>query len=362
MAHRQYRNPVSIHVGAGSLSALPGLAAGRRITLVSFPEARGLGLIDRIEALLPGQVRAVIEDVRPNPDVTQLQPLYEDFWRRANEHELIVALGGGSSIDTAKTLMVGTASGRFEELLALLETGRPFTPAQHRPLIAIPTTAGTGSEVTPWATVWHAELQKKYSLHLDCTWPEAAIVDAQLMLSVPRGVTVATGLDALSHALESIWNRNANPVSDSFAVSAVRDVLACLLPLSRDLGNLALRERMAEAALKAGLAFSNTKTALAHSMSYELTLGQGLPHGIACSFTLPLVLGLAWGKRPDRDAVLQQLFGPDLGAAQQRLRDLLHALDVRTEFADYGLSAAASQALIGRAMDGPRGRNFIGVA
>ena len=355
-----YYNPVAIHMGAGCLADLPKLAAGRRITLVSFPEARALGLIDRIEALLPGQLSQVIEDVRPNPDVAQLEALYEDFWLRADEHELILALGGGSSIDTAKTLMVGTASGRFAELLALLGEGKPFTPARQRPLIAIPTTAGTGSEVTPWATVWDAARQKKYSLHLDCTWPEAGLVDPELMLSVPRGVTIATGLDALSHALESIWNRNANPVSDSYAVSAVRDVLECLLPLSRDLRNLELRSRMSVAALKAGMAFSNTKTALAHSMSYELTLGQGVPHGIACSFSLPLVLGLAWGRKPDRDAVLQQIFGADLAVAQAHLRELLHGLQVGTAFADYGLSEAEGQALVTRSMEGPRGRNFVG--
>lgn len=83
------------------------------------------------------------------------------------DYDLIVALGGGNAIDTAKALMVGTASGRFSDRLALLAEGKPFTPARHKPLIAIPTTAGTGSEVTPWATVWDAARQKKYCLHLD---------------------------------------------------------------------------------------------------------------------------------------------------------------------------------------------------
>ncbi len=114
------------------------------------------------------------------------------------------------------------------------------------------------------------------------------------MLTVPASVTVSTGLDALSHALESIWNINANPLSDTFAISAIEDILECLPLLRSDLSNQELRSRMALAALKAGMAFSNTKTALAHSISYEMTLRFGLPHGIACSFTLPLVLGLAW--------------------------------------------------------------------
>ncbi|MCP6134017.1 iron-containing alcohol dehydrogenase, partial [Klebsiella pneumoniae] len=90
------------------------------------------------------------------------------------------------------------------------------------------------------------------------------------------------------------------------------------------LANPDLRTRMALAALKAGMAFSNTKTALAHSISYEMTLRHGLPHGIACSFTLPMVLGLAWGRDRECDRTLQKVFGPDLATAQQRLRSFLH--------------------------------------
>jgi len=227
-------------------------------------------------------------------------------------------------------------------------------------LIAAPTTAGTGSEVTPWATIWDSASLKKYSLHLDCTWPTVAIIDPQLMLTVPAGVTVSTGLDALSHALESIWNVNANPVSDTFAISAIEDILECLPRLRRDLGNQELRSRMALAALKAGLAFSNTKTALAHSISYEMTLHHGLPHGIACSFTLPLVLGLAWGHDAARDRTLQRVFGTDLQQAQAQLRDFLHSLDVKTEFADYGVNATEAEAMIRFALQGARGKNFIG--
>jgi alcohol dehydrogenase class IV len=118
---------------------------------------------------------------------------------------------------------------------------------------------------------------------------------------------------------------------------------------------------MALAALNAGLAFSNTKTALAHSVSYDMTLRFGLPHGIACSFTLPLVLQRAVGANAGRDAVLRQIFG-DLEAAPQALSDFLHALGVPTDFGAYGVTAADSEAMIRHALDGVRGRNFIGRA
>jgi len=357
---QKFHNPVATFFGPDCLKEIRNLTDNQSVALVTFPEARSLGLIDRVKELLGGRLAYVIEDVQPNPDVAQLSGIYERFWQQASHCQTVIALGGGSAIDTAKALIVGTHSGTFDELLELLASGQPFTPASSKSLIAIPTTAGTGSEVTPWATIWDSANLKKYSLHLECTWPKAAIIDPQLMLTVPRGVTVSTGLDALSHAIESIWNVNANPVSDTFAMSAIQDVLDCLPALYKDLGNLELRSRMALAAMKAGLAFSNTKTALAHSISYEMTLRHGLPHGIACSFTLPMVLGLAWGRDPARDRVLQQVFGAGLDTAQQRLRQFLHSLDVKTEFSDYGVADDEAQQMIDYALLGARGKNFIG--
>ena len=359
----RYQNPVAIHLGAGSLAgSLPGILAGRRTALVTFPEAEGLGLVGRVRELLGNALVTVIDRVDPNPDVASLGPLYEDFWRDHADCETVLAVGGGSAIDTAKALMVGTTTGRFDGLVALLAAGKPFKPARIKSLIAVPTTAGTGSEVTPWATIWDKAAARKHSLHLPETWPEAAIVDAELMLTLPKSVTVQSALDALSHALESIWNVNANPVSDTFAVAAAREVMATLPALLRDLRDVGLRDRMATAALHAGMAFSNTKTALAHSISYEMTLRFGLPHGIACSFTLPMVLERARGKRADRDAVLAQIFDGDLAAAPAKLRAFIESVGVSTDFNAYGVDEADSRRMVASALEGVRGRNFIGAS
>lgn len=360
MAH-EYFNSVRSVYGAGALSSLPGLLAGQRALLVTFPEARALGLVGRIEALLGDQLAGVIDDVRPNPDVAELKALYEGFWRNADGIDVIVAIGGGSAIDTAKALMVGTESGRFDDLVALLAAGKPFVPAQLKRLIAVPTTAGTGSEVTPWATIWDRGAQKKYSLHLKETWPAVALIDPELMLSLPASVTLQSGLDALSHALESIWNVNANPLSDTFAVAAVHEIFDALPRLMERLGDVGLRGRMALAALKAGMAFSNTRTALAHSISYEMTLRYGLPHGIACSFPLPMVLERAIGRQPDRDAVLERALGP-LDQAPQRLAAFIEGLGIKTRFADYGVSDEQADRMVAHALTGARGKNFIGAA
>lgn len=355
-----YYNPVASVLGIGVIDQLPKLLKGRKAFLVTFPEASDLGLLDRATSVLGGQLLGVEEQVQPNPDVAELADTYTQFWRDHHDCDVIIALGGGSAIDTAKALMVGTKTDRFDDLLTLLSTGKPFIPHKTKRLIAVPTTAGTGSEVTPWATIWDRVRGKKYSLHLDETWPEAAVIDADLMLTLPASVTVQSGLDALSHALESIWNRNANPISRAFAVSAAREVIDTLPALLKNMQSKVLRLSMASAALKAGMAFSNTKTALAHSISYEMTLKHGLPHGIACSFTLPMVMGRAIGIDADCDRALLDIFGGKLQAAPERLAQFLQALGVQTEFSDYGVSEAESTRMVLTALDGVRGKNFIG--
>ncbi len=357
-----YFNPVQSVYGPGALSRLPELLAGRKAALVTFPEARDIGLQARLESVLGDSLTCVIDQVRPNPDVAELAGTWEAFWRDHADTEVIIAVGGGSAIDTAKALMVGNGSGSFSELVAGLAGEAVFAPTRFKTLIAVPTTAGTGSEVTPWATIWDRERQKKYSLHLRETWPTYAVIDPELMLSLPDSVTLQSGLDALSHALESIWNINANPVSDTFAIAAVRDTMDVLPALMRQPQNLALRGRMALAALKAGMAFSNTKTALAHSISYEMTLRHGLPHGIACSFTLPMVLEMAIGHNPERDAVLAQALGVPLAVAQRHLAQFIESLGVKTRFADYGVDDDEAQAMLAHAQQGARGKNFIGTS
>lgn len=362
MTHWQYHNPVAIHFGADVLETLPSLLRGRKASIVTFPEAQGFGLLSRLKKLAGNSLVGVIDQTQSNPDVDGLDTLYRAFWREQAESEVIVAVGGGSALDTAKALMVGTESGEFDALVALLATGKPFKPHRVKTLIAVPTTSGTGSEVTGWATVWNRAAGKKYSLHLPETWPEAALVDPELTLSLPAGPTLAAGLDALSHSLESIWNINANPVSDIHAVNGARLVLSTLPALMKAPGDIELRRRMALAALTAGLAFSNTRTALAHSISYDMTMQHGLPHGIACSFTLGMVLQRAIGASAERDTVLARVFDVALAKAPVFLNEFLEGLGVSTRFESYGVGADESARMITNALDGVRGKNFIGAA
>lgn len=357
-----FHNPVAIDAGEGALARLPERLGDRRAILIAFPEARALGLCDRLQAMLGERLMAIETEVYPNPDVSWLAPMYQRLWRDDLDADCVIALGGGSVIDCAKAMLTGTPSGTFDELLACLADNTAMArPARVRSLIALPTTAGTGSEVTPWATIWDQQGGRKYSLHLPWTWPEAALIDATLMTSLPRGATLASGLDALSHALESLWNVNRNPVSASLAVSAAREILTTLPTLLGQLHRVDLRARLAVAAVQAGVAFSNTKTALAHSLSYGLTLERGVAHGIACSFSLPCVMRMAFGRDVQLDALLLSVFDAgDVDAAVETLSAFLERLGVSTNPAAYGIGAGQWDQLVSAALEGPRGRNFIG--
>ena len=327
-----YSNPVNIEFGSGALRSIGALVDGRRYALVTYGEPVFQALAERIE-LAAGAARVVIRNIDTNPDFVTL---------------------------TESCRQYEAADGDFAHVRRFLETGDGEETLSAVPIIAIPTTSGTGSEVTRWATVWDTEAERKYSLNLSGLYPETALVDPELMLEAPRGLTISTGLDALSHSLESIWNVNANPVSSALACSAARDVIETLPALADDLNSLELRTRMARAALIAGLAFSNTKTALAHSVSYPITLKHGVPHGIACSFSLPMVMRWVIGNDVDCDVSLMRIFGPDLTAGAARLEDFLEGLGVATSPGDHGIEPAEWKALLRDALAGERGRNFLG--
>ena len=352
----RYRNPVQIEFGAGSFDTLFDHIGDRRYGLVTYAEPFFDDLATTLAAKA-GTPVVIINDVEANPDYALLTRQTERC-AEAENPDVWVALGGGSVIDSTKVF--AAANGDFANVARYLETGKGEDKLSATPIIAVPTTAGTGSEVTSWATVWKKETSQKYSLARTSLHPEMALIDPALMLGKSRELTISTGLDALSHALESLWNINANPVSANHAVLAARDVMDALPKLADDLGNVDLRSRMARASLMAGLAFSNTKTAIAHSLSYPITLQHDVPHGIACSFSLPIIIKSVIGSGGLCEDALRRIFDGDLHGAVGKLSGMLNDLGISTLPADHGVASTEWSALVDDAFDGERGRNFIG--
>jgi alcohol dehydrogenase len=355
----KYGNPVQIEFGIDSFAKLPGLIGKRRYAVVTYGEPFFDTLVSGLEKDAGASV-LTIRDVAPNPDYQLLSEQTKRFAQLQLQPDVIVALGGGSVIDSAKVF--AAASGDFGKVKLFLEEQKGADQLSAIPIIAVPTTAGTGSEVTCWGTVWDEANGKKYSLARPNLYPTHAVVDPRLMLGKPLLLTISTGLDALSHSLESLWNVNNNPVSANHAVFAARNILDALPKLVKDLGNIELRERVAMAALFAGLAFSNTKTAIAHSLSYPITLRHGVQHGIACSFSLPMVLRSVQGAGGICEGSLKQIFGPDLLRGADDLEDFLGLLGISSNPASYKIDRQEWRVLIEESLQGERGRNFLGSA
>jgi phosphonate metabolism-associated iron-containing alcohol dehydrogenase len=355
----KYANPVQIEFGVDSFAKLPGLIGKRRYAVVTYGEPFFDALVSGL-AKDAGTPILTIRDVAPNPDYRLLGEQTERFARLQSQPEVIVALGGGSVIDSAKVF--AAANGDFGKVKLFLEEQKGAEQLSATPIIAVPTTAGTGSEVTCWGTVWDEANGKKYSLARSNLYPTHAVVDPRLMLGKPLLLTISTGLDALSHSLESLWNVNNNPVSANHAVFAARSILNALPRLVKDLGNIELREQVAMATLFAGLAFSNTKTAIAHSLSYPITLRHGVQHGIACSFSLPMVLRSVQGTGGICEGSLKQIFGPDLLRGADELEDFLGLLGISSNPASYKIDRQEWRLLIEDSLQGERGRNFLGSA
>lgn len=325
----QYKNPVQIEFGRGAIEFLPRFIQKRSALLITSQGFVKRGVVERLQKN-NSEITQLIANIQPNPTIEQLKDIrttldYEKF-------DVIVALGGGSVIDAAKAIAPFKKEDKLE-LLSLLENGLT-SDINVKPIIAIPTTAGTGSEVTMWGTVWDDKNKKKYSISDERLYCEVAILDVELHLSIPAEITLQTGLDALSHSLEAIWNKNSNQTSNLYAVQAAKTIIDVLPKLMSDLSNLEFREQMLIASYRAGLAFSNTQTAIAHAMSYYMTLEKGIPHGIAASFTLPAITKVAMSN-PAISNILVGIFGDN---PSEFLYKLLTQLKITSVSQDYQLS------------------------
>lgn len=274
-----YTQPVKIYFGAGQFARLGEILNELQIRRCVIACGRHFApTAEALKETIPA-VCAVFGGVEANP---QLSGIAETA-RIARDcgADAVIGIGGGSSLDTAKfAAAIALGDGDAEEYYRGV---RPF-PDKRLSIIAVPTTAGTGSEVTQVSVVSCGK--EKRTINHPVFMPRAAIVDPELSVSVPPRTTMTTGLDAMAHALEGYWSRNHQPIPDLMAIEAVRLILANLETAYRDGGNREARSNMAYAALLGGLSFALPKTAASHACSYPLSEDYHLPHGEACAFTL----------------------------------------------------------------------------
>jgi lactaldehyde reductase len=284
------------------LNEMSYFGAGSRVVLADEIIKRGFKKVfvvtdnDLVKFGVAGEVTAVLDrakipfvvfsDVKQNPSVKQVKLGGEEFV--VSGADVIVAIGGGSPIDTAKAIGIIAANPEFADVVSL--EGVADTKSKSIPIIALPTTAGTAAEVTINYVITDEENVKK----MVCVDPNAipilSIVDAELMISMPKGLTAATGMDALTHAIEGYITKGAWKMSDMFELKAI-EMIAKHLPVAvENPSNVEAREGMAMAQYIAGMGFSNVGLGLVHGMAHPLGAYYDIPHGVANALLLPIIM------------------------------------------------------------------------
>jgi alcohol dehydrogenase len=316
--------PRIMKVGAEAVRELGAVVrdlGAQRPLVVTDPFMESSGTVDAaLEALRgAGLDVGLYAECVPDPTTDSLEAGLAAV--KDHDADLLVGFGGGSSIDTAKALgFLSLNEGPMREYKAPRNNTGPALP-----VVAVPTTAGTGSEATQFTIISDSETDEKMLCTGPSFLPIAAVVDYELTLSMPARLSADTGVDALTHAIEAYVSRRANPFSDGFALSAMAAIGANLREVYKDGGNRAAREAMMLAATQAGIAFSNSSVALVHGMSRPIGAHFHIAHGLANAMLFPAVTEFS------------------IAGAESRYADCARALGVATREHD---DATAAQALV----------------
>ena len=288
MAYRFNLNETSYH-GSGAIKEIAAEAKGRHFKkafVCSDPDLIKFGVTKKVLDVLDeaGLAYEVYSDIKANPTIENVQHGVAAF--KASGADYIIAIGGGSSMDTAKAIGIIITNPEFEDVRSL--EGMAPTQNPCTPIIAVPTTAGTAAEVTINYVITDVQKKRKFVCVDPHDMPIVAVVDPDMMSSMPKGLTAATGMDALTHAIEGYTTKGAWEMSDMFHLKAIeiiaRSLRAAVQNDSKGRTDMALGQYIA------GMGFSNVGLGIAHSMAHTLGAVYDTPHGVACAMMLPIVM------------------------------------------------------------------------
>lgn len=305
----QFHSPTRILFGAGVARELGGEVArwgARRAMLVTEKLLLKLGIATVVQKALEGslaEVVAVFDDVVPNSELAIVRQGLQ--MAREAGVDLVITVGGGSAIDTAKAINMALSHGGDP----MDYQGAQMLAGPCKPLVAVPTTAGTGSEVSNVSAIHDAANATKVLFVDNNLVPDLAILDPELTVSMPPRVTAATGMDALTHAVESYVSNQASPFSDGLALQATQMISDNILTAVRDPKDIGARGAMLSAASMAGMAFTQAGVGCVHAMSHAVGGIFGVPHGEANSIFLPVGMEFNLGECPERFADLARVLG-----------------------------------------------------
>lgn len=346
MINRFILNEVS-YFGPGARQNLPEIITRlgkNKAMVVTDPGLLKFGVADMVtmvldQAKIPYEV---FSDVKPNPTVTNVKNGIEAF--KKSGADFIIAIGGGSAIDTAKAVGIVSNNPEFSDIVSL----EGCAPTRHKsvPIIALPTTAGTAAETTINYVIIDEEKQKKMVCVDPNDIPAVAVIDSELMYSLPKSLTAATGMDALTHAIEGYITKAAWPMSDMFEIEAIRMIRHHLPTAVEQPRNAEARDGMAVAQYIAGMAFSNVGLGLVHGMAHPMGSLFDVPHGVANALLLPTVMEFNMPACLDKYPEIARAMGVDTEgmdreeaskAACKAVKDLAILVGIPQHLSDLGI-------------------------
>ncbi len=323
MAFHQLLMPSRILYGAGSFGEVGKQAQllGKKVFIISDPIMDKIGNVALCEKYLEEQGLAMAKYLGVDTEPTDVQVKEALAICHEEQCDVIVAVGGGSCIDTAKAVAVMvTNEGTISDYVG---NTKPFMQ-KALPLIAVPTTAGTGSEVTKVTVIIDQATDVKMMINQPELLPAVAIVDPVLTFSCPPSVTAATGVDALCHAVEAFLSRRSQPVTDTMALQAIELIMNNLRQAYNQGDDVEARDKMALGSMLAGAAFSNASVTLVHGMSRPIGALFHVPHGVSNAMLLPAVLEFTKESAVDRLAVIGRIIKPEWNdLSNQELADIV---------------------------------------
>ncbi len=354
MIHRFILNEVS-YFGPGARKELPEVVkrlGKNKALIVTDTGLVKFGVAKMVTDVLDeaGIPFEIFSDVKPNPTVSNVKNGIEAY--KASGADFIIAIGGGSSIDTAKAVGIVINNPEFSDIVSL----EGCAPTTHKsvPIVALPTTAGTAAETTINYVIIDEENHKKMVCVDPNDIPAVAIVDAELMYSLPASLTAATGMDALTHAIEGYITKGAWALSDMFEIEAIRMISRNLPTAVAEPSNPQARDAMAVAQYVAGMAFSNVGLGLVHGMAHPMGSLFDIPHGVANALLLPTIMEWNMPACLDKYPAIAEAMGVDISGmtreeAAQAACDAVKALAIKVgipqHLSELGIAEKDIQAL-----------------
>jgi len=354
----QYFCPVKILSGKLAVSNIPyemGLLGCKRAMIVTDKGVVSAGLINNVKQAFSdsdSEIGCIFDEV-PADSSNIIANKIADLFKK-NNCDCFIAVGGGSALDSAKGGNI-VVSERTDDLLKL--QGVDKVTANLLPLIAVPTTAGTGSEVTKVAVIYNEDTKSKMAFMSDKLYPHIAVIDPKMTMTMPPKITAATGMDALTHAIEAYICLQKNPIDDIFAITAIKLIKEYLEIACQNPKDETARMAMANAALFAGIAFSNSMVGMVHALAHSMGAVCHVPHGVANAVLLPWCLEYNLDKVPELIAQLSPILGDNKTYSNDKdqaestifiIRNLLNNLNritgLPTKLRDAGVTEEKLQA------------------